>query len=119
VSDVAARTGCAYSVLRKQRSGDRSVLITLPDLAPLRGCTPVLVDDIISSGQTMAATVRELAALEFAAPICVGVHSVFAGDALAVLQAAGAARVVSCNTLPHATNAIDVTMALAESMSAL
>ena len=55
----------------------------------------------------------------FAAPICVGVHPIFAGDALAALEAAGAARIVSCNTLPHRTNAIDVTAALAESMGAM
>ncbi len=119
VSDVAARTGCSYSVLRKHRSGDRSVQVLLPNLDLLRGRTPVLVDDIISSGQTMAATVRELVSMGFAAPICVGVHPVFAGDALAVLEGAGAARVVSCNTLPHPSNAIDVTIALAESVRSL
>ena len=115
-SDVAARAGCPYSVLRKHRSGDRSVRITLPNLDALRGHTPVLVDDIISSGETMATTARELVAMGFAAPTCVGVHPVFAGDALAVLEAAGAARIVSCNTLAHPTNAIDVTSALAESV---
>jgi len=119
VSDVAARAGCPYSVLRKHRSGDRSVELTLPNLDALRGRTPVLVDDIISSGQTMATTVRELVAMGFSAPICVGVHPVFAGTALAVLQAAGAARVVSCNTLPHPTNAIDVTIPLAEAVRTL
>ncbi len=116
VSDVAARAGCPYGVLRKHRSGDRSVQLTLPDLDALRGRTPVLVDDIISSGQAMATTVRELVATGFAAPICVGVHPVFAGDALAVLEAAGASRIVSCTTLPHPTNAIDATTALAESV---
>ena len=116
VSDVAARAGCPYSVLRKHRSGDRSVQLTLPNLDGLRGRTPVLVDDIVSSGQTMATTVSELFAMGFAAPICVGVHPVFAGDALAALEAAGAVRVVSCNTLPHPTNAIDVTIPLAEAV---
>lgn len=116
VSDVAARAGCPYSVLRKHRSGDRSVQLTLPNLQALRGRTPVLVDDIISSGQTMATTVRELLALGLAAPICIGVHPLFAGDALAALQAAGAARIVSCNTLQHPTNAIDVTSALAQAV---
>ena len=119
VSDVAARAGCSYSVLRKRRSGDRSVELTLPDLEDLRGRTPVLVDDIVSSGQTMATTVRKIAALGFAAPICIAVHPVFAGDAFAALQVAGAARVVSCNTLRHPTNAIDVTSPLAEAIRAV
>ena len=116
VSDVATRVGCPYSVLRKHRSGDRSVELTLPDLEALRGRTPVLVDDIISSGRTMATTVRTLMATGMAAPVCIGVHPVFAGDALAALQAAGAAQIVSCNTLAHPTNALDVTHVVAESI---
>lgn len=118
VRDVAARAGCPYSVLRKQRRGDRSVEIVLPDTQPLRGCTPVLVDDIVSSGRTMATAVRELRARGLAAPVCIGVHPLFAGDALAVLEAAGAARIVSCNTLVHPSNAIDVTAALADAVPA-
>ena len=116
VSEVAASAGCPYVVLRKHRSGDRSVELTLPDLQALRGRTPVLIDDIISSGQTMAAAVRRLCVEGLDAPVCVGVHAVFAGDALARLQAAGAARIVSCNTLPHQSNAVDVTDGLAESV---
>jgi len=116
VSEVAALAGCPYTVLRKHRSGDRSVELVLPDLRALRGRTPVLVDDIISSGQTMAATVGKLRAEGLAAPVCVAVHAVFAGDAPVRLQAAGAARTVSCNTLPHPSNAIDVTDVLAESV---
>lgn len=41
-------------------------------------------------------------------PLCVGVHAVLAPDALRALQEAGAGRVVTCNTLPHESNAIDV-----------
>lgn len=119
VAEVAARAGCPHTVLRKHRRGDRSVELVLPDLGALRGQTPVLVDDIIASGQTLAATLRALRAAGLAAPVCVGVHAVFAGDASAALQAAGAARVVSCNTLPHPSNAIDVTDALADAVTAL
>lgn len=116
VAQVAALVGCPYSVLRKQRRGDREVALVLPDLQALHGHTPVLVDDIVSSAQTLATAVQRLRAAGFAAPMCVGVHAVFAGDAAALLQAAGAARVVTCNTLPHPSNAIDVSGALAEAV---
>jgi len=119
VSEVAALAGCSFSVLRKHRSGDRSVELTLPNLEELRGRTPVLLDDIVSSGQTLAMAVRSLRALGLAAPVCIGVHAIFAGDAVAALQAAGADRVVSCNTLPHPSNAIDVTESLATSVRAM
>jgi ribose-phosphate pyrophosphokinase len=116
VSEVAALVGCPYTVLRKRRHGDRDVELVLPDLEALRGRTPVLVDDIISSAHTLAKAVRALLAMALSAPVCIGVHAVFAGDAEALLKAAGAARVVSCNTLAHASNGIDVSGAIAEAV---
>jgi ribose-phosphate pyrophosphokinase len=47
----------------------------------------------------------------------VGVHAVFAGDAHAELLAAGAGRIVTANTIPHPSNAIDVTPAIADALS--
>lgn len=42
------------------------------------------------------------------APVCVGVHAIFAGDAREALEAAGVARIATCNTIAHPTNAIDL-----------
>ncbi|MFM9916732.1 MAG: ribose-phosphate pyrophosphokinase [Rhizobacter sp.] len=116
VSEVARLAGCPYMVLRKQRHGDRDVELELPDLQALRGRTPVLVDDIISSAHTMAAAVAALRARGQRPPVCVGVHAIFAGDAAELLQTAGAARVVSCNTLAHPSNGIDLSDAIADSV---
>ncbi len=110
---VAALCGCPHAVLAKQRSGDREVLVSAPDAAALGGRTPVLVDDIVSTARTMAAAVRQLRLAGSAPPACVAVHALFAGDALAALKAAGAGPVVSCNTVVHASNAIDISAALA------
>jgi hypothetical protein len=44
---------------------------------------------------------------------CVGVHGVFAGDALQVLRGAGVSRIVTTNTIAHETNAIRVSMQVA------
>lgn len=116
VSEVAALVGCPHMVFEKHRRGDRDVELVLPALDSLAGHTPVLVDDIISSAHTMANATQRLREAGLAPPVCVGVHAVFAGNASAVLAAAGAARVVSCNTLVHPSNAIDVTGALAEAI---
>ena len=116
VSGVAALAGCPHLVFEKRRDGEGDGDLILPDPSALQGCTPVLLDAIISSGHTMATALQRLGGLGNAPPVCVCVHPVFAGNAAAVLQAAGAARVVSCNTLPHASNAIDVTGALAEAV---
>lgn len=72
------------------------------------GCCPVLIDDIISSAHTMAVAVRQVRSVFGCAPVCIGVHAVFDSDAMQVLEDAGAARVVTCSTLPNPNNGIDV-----------
>jgi len=119
VSAVAQIAGAPHVVLEKVRRGDRDVSVSIPDPAALQGRTPVLVDDIISTGRTMVAAVRHVKAQDLAPPICVGVHAVFAGDAHQALLAAGAARVVTTNTIPHASNCISMYRALASAISGL
>lgn len=114
VSEVAARVGAPHAVLRKERLGDREVRISIPDLSRWRDRTPVLVDDIVSTGRTMIETVRQLVAARTLAPVCVCVHGIFAQSAYADLIAAGAARVVTSNTIPHPTNAIDLSELIAD-----
>jgi len=108
VRDAAAGAGVPFAVLEKHRGGDRDVAVSLPDPAIVRGRTPVIVDDIASSGRTMIETVGQLLRLGTARPVCVVVHGIFADGADGALLEAGAERVVSCNTIPHATNAIDI-----------
>jgi ribose-phosphate pyrophosphokinase len=115
LSQVAALAGCPHAALRI-RDDELAAEPLLPDLHVLRGHTPVLIDAAIADAQAMVHAVRRLLALGFAAPVCVGVHAVFAGDAEARLRSAGAARIVTCNTLPHPSNAIDVTGAVAEAI---
>lgn len=119
VSDIAARAGAPYQVLEKQRRGDRDVSISLPDGAAARGRTPVLVDDIVSSGRTAIETLGHLQRLRLSPATCVAIHAVFAGDAHAQLLAAGAARVVSTDTIAHPSNAIALAQPLAEAVRAL
>ncbi len=112
-AEVARGAGAPHTVLRKVRRGDRDVEVTPPDPAVLRGRTPVLVDDIVSTARTMIETVGHLRAAGVPPPVCVAVHGVFAEGAQEALRAAGAGRVVTTNTIAHATNAIDVTALLA------
>lgn len=112
VSDVAGRANAPFTVLEKTRRGDRDVEVSMPELDRWRDHTPVLVDDIISTGRTMIETLGHLKRLGLPPAVCIGVHGVFAGEAFEEIQQAGAAQVVTCNTIPHESNAIDLTAPL-------
>lgn len=115
-SSIADSAGAPFVILKKERQGDRRVRI---DGIGLRGVaatgrTPVLVDDIISTGATMVEAAAVLRAERFADPYCVGVHAIFAPGAVAALKAAGFRDVITSNTVAHPTNRIDVNAAIAQ-----
>ncbi len=113
VAAVAHDAGAPHIVLEKHRHGDRDVEVSAPDMRPWRGHTPVLVDDIISTAQTLIETVRRLQAAGASGVIAVGIHGLFTGRAYDELRVAGARKIVTCNTVAHPSNAIDVTAFLA------
>jgi ribose-phosphate pyrophosphokinase len=112
-AEVARGAGCPCAVLHKVRHGDRDVEVSLPEAAQWQDRTPVLVDDIVSTAVTMAAAARMLGQAGLGAPVCLAVHPVFAPGAEQALRDAGIARVVSCNTIAHASNAVDLAQAIA------
>ena len=107
-AEVAAACAAPYVVMNKRRLGDRRVEIEAPPLRRWKDRTPVVLDDIVSSARTMALAVERIAEQGLASPVCVAVHGIFCGDALAVLRGAGAARIVTTNTISHPSNSIDV-----------
>lgn len=117
VRDVARLAGGEAIVLEKVRHGDRSVSITLPDLSRWRDHKPVIVDDIISTGGTMAKLVESLVSAGLAAPVCCAIHALFSDGAEDLLKSAGAAQIVSCDTIPHTTNRIPAGALLAAAVN--
>lgn len=113
VTDVALAAGAPSTVLTKVRRGDADVIESIPDLEGNRRRSPVLVDDIISTGRTMLAAIAHLTEQGAPPASCVAVHAVFAKNAYTALRDAGAARIATTTTIPHASNAIDVTSLIA------
>ena len=114
VSEVARLADRPYEVLEKRRSGDRSVEVSVPHSEALRTGTPVILDDIASSGRTLIQAIERLLAAGTRPPICVVIHAVFAGNAHDDILAAGASRVVTTNSIPHASNAVSLAQVLAD-----
>jgi len=119
VAEVARLAGRPYEVLRKVRTGDRQVEVSVPDSGRLRDGTPVILDDIASSGRTMVRAVERLIEAGTAPPVCLVIHAVFAGNAHDDILAAGAARIVSTDTIPHPSNTIRTGALLAGAASGL
>ncbi|MHB8911350.1 MAG: phosphoribosyltransferase family protein, partial [Lysobacter sp.] len=119
VSEIAGRAGVPYQVLNKIRRGDRDVEVSLPDLDAARGRTPVIVDDIVASGRTAIETLQQLKRLGLPPAVCVAIHAVFAQDAYEQLLAAGAARVVSTDSIAHPSNRISIVALLAQASADL
>lgn len=108
VSVVAEGASAPYLILEKIRYGDKSVEISPPAIEPFLNHTPVLVDDIISTARTMIETIHHLNKFKMKPPTCIGVHAVLAGDAYKTLISSGVGQIVTCNSIKHPTNGIDL-----------
>lgn len=115
VRSVAARARAPHITLTKHRIGDRQVRIHLPDLGKYRGCTPVLIDDIVSSGTTLLAAAHELAAAGFAKPVCLIVHALCKSSDFDLLRSV-TSQIISSDTIPHSSNGVAVAEPLTASI---
>ena len=115
---AAAAHGLDHAVCRKLRHGDRDVDVALPEV-DVRGRAVVLLDDVASTGRTLAAAAR--GALQAgAASVAVAVtHALFIGDALAQVRAAGVRHDWSSDCVAHASNAVSVVPLLAAAVRGL
>ncbi|NMH65239.1 ribose-phosphate diphosphokinase [Shewanella salipaludis] len=109
VSSIAEASGHPFVIGQKQRLGDRHVEVSLPDISGHGNKSAVIIDDVISSGQTLLQCILALKRQGMARIQCAAVHGIFADDVYAELMAAGLECLATSNTLPHPSNAIDVT----------
>jgi len=116
VSEAARNINAPYTVLLKTRLSDRDVKVSVPRVEMYEDHTPVLIDDIISTARTMIETVGHLKNTGMKAPAIIGVHAIFAGNAFEDLQKAGAGQIITCNTIQHISNKIDLIRLIASSL---
>jgi ribose-phosphate pyrophosphokinase len=76
VEEIAREAAAPWLVFQKRRLGDRKVRVEAPDLRRWRNETPVLVDDILSSGVTIRRAIGVLREEGLPPPYCLVVHAV-------------------------------------------
>jgi ribose-phosphate pyrophosphokinase len=115
IAQAAARHGFDHAVCTKVRHGDRDVAIELPPL-DAQGRAVVLLDDMASTGRTLALAAKLLWQAGAASVDVAVTHALFAGDALQVLKAAGVGEVWSTDCIPHPSNAVPMAGPLAQAL---
>lgn len=119
VETAAQRHGLDFIVCEKVRHDDRNVDIVLPANAAVRGRAVVILDDVASSGHTLARTAAVLLAAGAASVDVAVTHALFADDALALIRAAGVGEVWSTDCIAHPSNAVHIAPLLAEALRAI
>ena len=119
--DIARLVDAPMIIATKTRMDDRHVTISLPiqSAAEFASHTPVLVDDIISSGHTMAENVALLRRLGLQPPICIAVHGLFDADARQSILNAGASRIITTNSIEQESDGIDISNQVAQAIVGL
>lgn len=115
VEQVARLGDYAFGVAEKERRGDRDVVIHLPAMT-YDGRHVVLVDDMISSGHTLAETARRLyeAGAKQVDALCT--HALFDASVADLLRDAGITTLWSSDSVTHPSNAVQLAPLLAETI---
>jgi ribose-phosphate pyrophosphokinase len=105
-----------HGACHKVRRGDRDVYVTLPQGLDINGRRVVLLDDVASTGRTLAqAAVAALAAGATSVDAAV-THALFMPGALEDLATAGVRHVWSTDSVPHPSNVVSLAPLLAAAL---
>ncbi len=113
VKSIGERCGLDYAVCQKVRLGDREVQVELPRLSGSYDRV-VIIDDILSTGRTIAVAAALLKKTGIGRIDCLVTHPIFAPGAYELLKESGVEEIISTDTIPHETNKISVTPVIAD-----
>lgn len=104
---IAAEVGVKDTVLHKDRHTTRNVDVKLTENIDLKGKDIVIVDDIISTGNTMIKAAIKSKKLGAKSVHAIGVHGLFVENGLKKMKKHFNS-IVTVDTIKHETNAIDI-----------
>jgi ribose-phosphate pyrophosphokinase len=105
---IAKKVGCPSTVLKKTRFSSRHVKVKMTNPVPIEGKNVIIVDDIISTGHTIAEAAKKARKMKAKTITAIGVHGLFVDKAIPRMKKAGVTKVVTTNCIEHVTNKIGV-----------
>jgi ribose-phosphate pyrophosphokinase len=118
VRSIAEHSRLDYAVASKYRLGDCEVRIELPEVE-MRQKSIVIIDDVISSGETIAMAAQQCLTRDAKRVDVLVTHPLFATGAIERLQQAGVGEIWSSDSIPHPSNCIPLAELLAEAVRAI
>ncbi|RLF57837.1 MAG: ribose-phosphate diphosphokinase [Thermoplasmata archaeon] len=109
--DTAKILNCEVDYLEKKRI-DGSTIIIKPKQLEVKNKTVAIIDDIISTGGTMAAAITELKKQKAAKVYVACTHGLFAGAAIEKLKKAQCDEIISTETIRSAYSKVKITPVL-------
>jgi len=113
---IAEQLGCQVVYLEKTRIDAENVEIHMSEEIDVSDKQVVIVDDIISTGGTMAEVVKLIKEKNAPNIYCISIHGLLIGNCLDKLLAAGADEVITTNTIRRGTSKIDISGVITEGL---
>lgn len=114
--DISKEVGVEDTVLEKTRHTSRNVDVEVKKEIEIKGKNVIIVDDIISTGNTMIKALKEAKKRGAKTVSAIGVHGLFVEKGLAKMQRAGFDNIFTVNTIEHETNKINITQILVDEL---
>lgn len=115
VRAIAEPAGLQYIIAHKERRGDRDVAVTLPE-CDYRGHEVILVDDMISTGHTIADVAIKLKQAGAGIIHCLVTHALFEDDVASLLHRAGVENIWSSDSVSHSSNHVPLAELIATAL---
>jgi ribose-phosphate pyrophosphokinase len=113
---IAEILGCKVVYLDKKRLDAHTVEIVISEDIDFSDKQVVIVDDIISTGGTLANTIKIVKERNAPNVYCIGIHGILIGHCLDKLLAAGADEVITTNSIKRGTSKIDISGIIAKAL---
>ncbi len=115
VKEISSNIGFSYVIATKIRTGDKQVIVQIPQ-QNYSNQNIIIIDDMASTGRTMAHAAKKLLQAGARQVDAVVTHPLFCGDAEQTIKQSGVTNIWSTDSISHQTNAIPLAELLAKTI---